>query len=105
MLDTPVPPDALQVLLIRLACRMSFAGVMWREAGIGTGGVVGCRAALPGCAGGRIGCAGHRGGRAVRGVTAERARLDPPLSRGRPGRADGPLEASGVVPAPGECGG
>jgi hypothetical protein len=44
MLDTPVPPDALHVLLIRLRCRLSFAGVMRQEAGIGTGGVVRCRA-------------------------------------------------------------
>jgi hypothetical protein len=37
MLDTSVPPDALQMAAIRLGCRVSFAGGMGQEAGIGTG--------------------------------------------------------------------
>jgi hypothetical protein len=45
----------------RLRCRMSFAGVMWLEAGIGTGRVVGGRAAVPGCAGGGGGGSGDGG--------------------------------------------
>ena len=34
MLVTAVPPDALQVAVIRLGCRMSFAGVMGRRPGL-----------------------------------------------------------------------
>jgi hypothetical protein len=34
MLDSPVPADALQVPLIRLACPMSFAGVMRGRPGL-----------------------------------------------------------------------
>ena len=34
MLDTPVPPDALQMAVIRLRCRMSFAGGMRRGPGL-----------------------------------------------------------------------
>src|SRR6185436_7666873 len=49
----PVPPHGLRVPVIRLACHSSFAGVGWREAGIGTGGGVRCRAAVSRCPGGQ----------------------------------------------------
>ena len=91
----PVPVDAcvggpifgLTGAVFGFAVTCPFAGGGWREAGIGAGGVVGCRAALPGCAGGRGGGSGDRGRGEVRGVAAERAWVDPPVSRGRPGRA------------------
>ena len=63
----------------RRFCRMSFAGVMGWEAGVGTGRVVCCRAALPGGPGGHGGRSGHRGRGPVWGVAAECARVDPPL--------------------------
>lgn len=51
--NTPVPPDALQGAVDSFRRRLSFAGVMQREAGISTGRVVRCRAAVPGWPGGR----------------------------------------------------
>jgi len=74
-----------------------------REAGIGTGGGVGCRAALPGCPRGQVRGSGDRGRGAVRGVAAERACLGPPLCRRRPGgaadRSKRPESSPGQVPA------
>ena len=72
-----------------------------REAGIGTGCLVGCRAAVgrgPGGVGGR-GC--HRGRGQVGGASVDGASVDGPVS-GRAGRrAGGSVASAGVVSASG----
>src|ERR1700728_1687715 len=105
MLDTAVPVLALRVPVIGFSVTRRLRAASWREAGIGTGGGVCCRAALPGCSRGQVRGSGDGGRGQVRGVAAERAYLGPPLcgrwSRG----AGGPLPAPGVVSAPGPSGG
>src|ERR1043165_8010798 len=90
MLDIAVPAHGLQVPVIRLRFHSSFAGVVWREAGIGAGGGVGCRAAVSRCAGSP--CRAE-----IEGMGGELGRDHP---RWGPLRLAHELAGKGVVPAP-----
>src|SRR3954453_15662348 len=85
--------------------RRCSADVVGREAGIGTGCVVGGRAAVGRGAGGSRRGWGDGGRRAGRGLSSVRACVDGPVSERGRGGPGGSVVATALMPAPVRAGG